>query len=188
MDRRLPGKQAPRATIDDRQLAFDPSQVCAIRRDEPRLHGEADTVRPRLRFGTERHVLDRRLRAPEVLPGDVAEGEPNPRVHGGMIGGVDSLPRRMGPRHGSAVGRVDIREAGAPHGRIVEEELGHRRILPPDHEPAVALRHGEGRRVVGAAGARQREKRRHDDKVDDGSHGSCAGSRTTRAIASRSQV
>ncbi len=91
-----------------------------------------------LRLLDELDVRDSALVPPEVGPAEVAEREPQPGVHGVVVGRVDARERRVVARHLRAAGRADVREVRAPD-RAILPDVGRERLTADLDVEAVLL-------------------------------------------------
>ena len=122
---RLPGQQP----AELRRGQFMPREKFAHRltlgRDECRAGGELQAAP--LHAGRERElaVLDAGLVAPEVVAAQVAEGEPDSRVHVGMIGGVGPFHRGIVAGQAGSPRAEQVGPVGAEQLGVAKEKRSH---------------------------------------------------------------
>ena len=121
---------------------------------------ERSPPRPSRGWFDEPLVLNPALVSPEVDSIDVAERQPEARVHRGVVGRIGPLHRREAARHGNRAGSVELGEVGAEH-RLVAKYVGGQRIsteLDLEPVPGAHERHF-GSIVVGPHGDRDHDQR-----------------------------
>ena len=118
-------QQFPVGNPDRRPLLADYRRVGAIgRRVEVRdRRGERHAAVSGLGLAVEPDEPHGRLVTPWIMPGQVAEAEHHPGVHGRMVLRIDALARRAGARHHAAIRRTEIPQGRPPDPRVGEHVL-----------------------------------------------------------------
>ena len=82
-------------------------------------------------------MTDGRLVAPEIVPIDVAKSQPDSRMHGGMVGRILIVDRRMAAGDLTSARGMGMSEIRSFDGTVTANIVGNRRAVMSYHKSVV---------------------------------------------------